>query len=100
VFEKLHFPEHEAALLAALGEEEDEELYAYIARTLVLDDSEKGLARARKAAEELEPCGEHDALANVLMLQEMLNEIPTMIGVENYESMPPQNSLRRVIESP
>jgi hypothetical protein len=87
VFEKLRFPEHEAALIAALDEEEDEVLGASLARALVLYDSEMSLARARKAADELDPSDEHDALVDVLMLQEMLHDIPTVEALMYFEEL-------------
>ncbi len=87
VFERLRFPEHESALIGALDAEEDEDLCADIARTLVLYGSEKCLARARKAAKELFPSGEREALVDALSLREMLGDSPPKEALRHFEEM-------------
>lgn len=87
VFEKLRFPEHEAALIQALGGEEDEDLRADIARTLTLYDTESSLARAWKAADELYPGGEWDALMDALFLKEILSGSPTKKALRHFEGL-------------
>lgn len=87
VFEQLRFPEHESALIAALDEEEDEDLAADLARTLVLYGSEKSLARAWEASKELFPSGERDALVDALRLHELLSKTPSKETLKHFEKL-------------
>lgn len=95
VFERLRFPEHESALIATLDKEEDEDLCADIARTLVLYGSEKSLARAWEASEELFPSGERDALVDVLRLHEIISDTPSKETLEHFEELKKQRARSR-----
>ncbi|MEO7099140.1 MAG: SEC-C metal-binding domain-containing protein [Luteolibacter sp.] len=87
VFGRLRFPEHEAALIDMLDREEDEDLCADIARTLILYGSERSIARARKAAKELFPSGERESLVDALYLCDRLGDPSTKEALRHFDKM-------------